>query len=125
MNLILYGFEKYNGVKCAVAEFKVSDINLTIKIWSDVQKGTVLKTSNIGIDDTGREYEIVEEYTVTYNVVTDEEVKKPDLTGYTLIETDGETNDIDPSKFPSITIDDGKTMLDGPGLQEQNYVILD
>ena len=124
-NINSYGYKRYNDTKCAVGEFELDDLNLTTEVWIDTAKGTLMKIINTGIDDTGREYEIVEEYTATYNVVTDEDVKKPDLTGYTLIETDGEDFDIDPSELPSITIDDDNTILYGPGFQEQNYVILD
>ena len=85
MILNLFGYEEYNTTKCAVAEFAQS--SLTVMIWVDAQKGTVLKTINKGIDETGNEYEIIEEYKVSYDVVTDEDVKKPDLTGYTFIET--------------------------------------
>ena len=123
-NIHSYGYKKYNDTRCAVSEFEFNDLNLTTEVWIDAAKGTVMKTVNRGINESG-EYEYIEEYTATYNVVTDEDVKKPDLTGYTLIETDGEDVDVDPSELPSITIDDNKTILQGPEPQEQNYVILD
>lgn len=104
-NILLFGFKKYNGTRCAVAEFKFNDLNLRTKIWLDAKKGTLLKTVNNGIDDIGEEYEIIEEYVATYNVVTDEDVKKPDLTGYTLIEINDEIHNVNPIEQPSITID--------------------
>jgi len=88
------GYEKYNDTKCAVGEFKIADLNLTTRIWIDAQKGTCLKILNTGIDSEGKTYEITDEYTATYDVVTDKDVKKPDLAGYTFVEnTMEESND--------------------------------
>lgn len=81
--MLLFGYEKYNGTKCAVGEFKNDKSGLMVKIWLDAKKGTCLKIVNIGIDSSGKQYETVDEYIATYGVVTDEDVKKPDLTGYT------------------------------------------
>ena len=79
------GYEKYNGTKCIVGEFKteIEKEVLTTRIWIDAERGTCLKIVNAGIDFSGNQYEIVEEYTATYDIVTDEDVKKPDLTEYT------------------------------------------
>ena len=123
-NINLYGYKKYNGTKCAVSEFKFDDLELTTEVWIDIAKGTMMKTINTGIDDTGKEYQIIEEYTATYNIVTDEDVKKPDLTGYTLIETHGEFDTTNSSEFSNIIINDDKTILEGPEPKDQNYVIL-
>ena len=79
------GFENLNGTKCAVAEFKLSDVNLITKIWLDTKNGAVLKTVNKGKNELNEEYEITEEYTVTYNVVNDSDVEKPSLEGYTKV----------------------------------------
>jgi hypothetical protein len=84
-NIRLYGYEKYNNIKCAVAEFKWKDLELKTRIWIDKDRGTCLKTVNTGIDSEGEQYEYINEYIVTYDIVTDEEVKKPDLIGYTEI----------------------------------------
>ena len=82
-NIRLYGYEEYNDTKCAVAEFKWKDSALKTRIWIDNDRGTCLKIENTGIDSEGNEYEYIDEYIVTYDIVTDEDVKKPDLTGYT------------------------------------------
>lgn len=82
----MFGYEKYNDTKCVIGKFV--DSELTVEIWLDAKRGTCLKTVNIGIDSTGENYEIVNEFIATYDIVTDEDVKKPDLTGYTMIEND-------------------------------------
>lgn len=79
----LYGYEEYNEIKCAVAEFKWENSELITRIWADNDRGTCLKFVNIGIDSEGNQYELIDEYIATYDIVTDENVKKPDLTGYT------------------------------------------
>lgn len=76
------GYKKYNGTKCAVGEFKLSD-EWTTEIWLDAKKGTCLKTVNSIMDLNGEKEEIEEQYTAIYGVVKEEEVKRPDLTGYT------------------------------------------
>lgn len=38
-----------------------------------------------GLGDNGEEYEIVENYTATYDIVTDKDVEMPDITEYNLI----------------------------------------
>lgn len=57
-------------------------------MWLDSEKGTLLKLVNKGISSDGSEYEYIDEYTATYDVVTDEDVKKPDLTGFEKIEVE-------------------------------------
>jgi hypothetical protein len=84
-SIILFGFEEYMGARCAIAEFKFNDLNLTTKIWVDTNKGTLLKTINEGRDSNNKKYELTDEYVATYNVVTDEDVRKPELTDYSLI----------------------------------------
>lgn len=84
-NTSFCGFEKIHGTKCVVAEFKLSDVNLITKIWLDAKNGAVLKTVNKGKNELNEEYEITEEYTVTYNVVNDSDVEKPSLEGYTKV----------------------------------------
>ena len=71
--------------KCAVAEFDLNDSNLVTQIWVDCKKGTLLRTINKGLGDNGEEYEIVENYAATYDIVTDKDVEMPDITGYNLI----------------------------------------
>lgn len=82
-NIRLYGYEEYNDTKCAVAEFEWEDLELKTRIWLDKDRGTYLKIVNTGIDSEGNQYEYIDDYIVTYDIVTDEDVKKPDLTGYT------------------------------------------
>ena len=82
-NIRLYGYEEYNNIKCAVAEFEWNDLQLKSRVWIDKDRGTCLKSLNTGIDSEGNQYEYIDEYRVTYDIVTDEDVKKPDLTGYT------------------------------------------
>ena len=84
-NIRLYGYEEYNDTKCAVAEFNWKHLELKTRIWIDRDRGTCLKLVNTGIDSEGEQYEYINEYIVTYDIVTDEDVKKPDLTGYTEI----------------------------------------
>lgn len=81
-NIRLYGYEEYKDNKCAVAEFKWEQLELKTRIWIDKDRGTCLKIVNIGIDSEGEQYEHINEYIVTYDIVSDEDVKKPDLTGY-------------------------------------------
>ena len=86
-NINSYGYEKINGTKCAVAELKFAEIeNVTTTYWIDAQKGTLLKLVNKGIDLDGKEYEYIDEYTATYDIVKDEDVEKPNLEGYTQLE---------------------------------------
>ena len=70
MIINLFGFEEYNATKCALAKFVQN--NLTVMIWVDAQKGTVLKTINQGIDETGIKYEIIEEYKASGIGILDE-----------------------------------------------------
>ena len=84
-SIILFCFEEYMGARFAIAEFKFNDLNLTTKIWVDTNKGTLLKTINEGRDSNNKKYELTDEYVATYNVVTDEDVRKPELTDYSLI----------------------------------------
>ena len=83
LNINSSGYETYNNTKCAIGEFYIETSNLTIKIWLDANKGTCLKTINTGIDSSGKPYEHIEEYIATYGVVTNQDVMKPSLTGYT------------------------------------------
>lgn len=78
----LFGYEIYNNTKCAIGQFNIN--NLIVRIWIDINNGTCLKTINMGVDSSGKKYEVATEYIVTYNVVTDDNIKKPDLAGYTL-----------------------------------------
>lgn len=78
------GYKKYNDIECAVGEFKLEK-EWTVEIWIDSKKGTCLKTININVDSNGKKRENEENYTAIYNVVKDDDVRKPDLTGYTEI----------------------------------------
>ena len=80
------GYEKCNRTKCAVAQLRFTHNELTTTMWVDIQNGMFLKVRNKGIDSWGEEYELINEYTPTYGVVTDEDVKRPDLEGYTQLE---------------------------------------
>lgn len=82
----MFGYEKYNNIKCAVGEFKIQEYNTTVTVWLDAKKGTCLKIVNSGYDSMGESFEYIEEYTAIYDVVNDENIKKPDLTGYTLVD---------------------------------------
>lgn len=82
-NILLYGYEEYNNTRCAVAEFSWEDLALKTRIWIAKDRGTTLKVKNTGINSEGNQYEYIDEYRVTYDIVTDEDVKRPDLTGYT------------------------------------------
>lgn len=82
----MFGYEKYNNIRCAVGEFKIPEYNIIVTVWLDAKKGTCLKTVNSGYDSFGEPFEYIEEYTAIYDVVNDENIKKPDLTGYTLVD---------------------------------------
>lgn len=101
------GYENYNGTKCAVGEFKFNELDLTTKIWLDEERGTYLKIVNTGIDSSGSQYENVDEYVATYDIVTDEDVKKPDLTEYTMISEDTKS---DEEMITNITINDDSSI---------------
>ena len=58
-----------------------SDINIKCKNLLGGEEFE--KTINKGIDSMGEEYEIITECTPTYGVVTDEDVQRPNLEGYT------------------------------------------
>ena len=53
--------------------------------WIDAKTGTYLKIVNNGRDYNNQQYEYVEEYIATYGIVNADDVKRPDLTGYTEI----------------------------------------
>ena len=82
-NILLYEYEEYNNTRCAVAEFSWEDLALKTRIWIAKDRGTTLKVKNTGINSEGNQYEYIYEYSVIYDIVTDEDVKRPDLTGYT------------------------------------------
>ena len=86
LNIHLFGYEKYKGTKCAVGEFEFDNGDLITKLWIDAKKGTYLKITNTGISPNGEQYEFEDEYEATYNIVKDEDVERPDLTGYEKIE---------------------------------------
>lgn len=77
------GYEKYNNSKCAIIEqineisYEGKDANqalkTTAKMWVDLKTGVALKT-----EYSNKAYSVV-----TFNKVTDEDVMKPDLNGYT------------------------------------------
>ena len=70
------------------AEFYHKDMNVTTKMWVDCKNGTTLKITTNGIDSNNTPYEFIEEYIATYGVVTDDDVKKPDLTDYEKMDND-------------------------------------
>lgn len=86
LTIPLFGYEKYNNIRCAVGKFKIQEYNTTVTVWLDAKKGTCLKIVNSGYDSMGESFEYIEEYTAIYDVVNDENIKKPDLTGYTLVD---------------------------------------
>lgn len=100
MIINFFGYEIVKGTRCAVAEFIINNLEketqdqlylpeiTTMKIWVDAKKGTELKTVQTYIDEFGKLIESEDEWIVSYNVVTDEDVQRPDLTGYTPYELD-------------------------------------
>ena len=88
LSIHLFGYENYSETKCAVGKFEFNNTGLETTFWIDAKKGTCLKTSNIGSDSMGNKFEYVDEYVATYDIVNDDDVQKPDLTGYTLIQDD-------------------------------------
>ncbi len=105
-----------------MGKFYIKDSNLTVTIWLDAKKGTCLKITNSGYDSSREPYEYVEEYVATYGVVTDEDVAKPDLTGYTLIESDSsdviQDINIDNTELPNRPLEDASNSsgYNGPGI---------
>ena len=83
------GYEKYNNSKCAIIE-QINEISYegkdagqllktTAKMWVDLKTGVALKTEySNNLDLKYQAYSVV-----TFNKVTDEDVMKPDLNGYT------------------------------------------
>lgn len=71
--------ENYNNHNCIV--FQLDKDNNFLKIWIDSDSGFVLKTEEKG--DTSTE---TIEYYINFNSVTDEDIKKPDLTEYEIKE---------------------------------------
>jgi len=69
--------DTYNGHDCIVTSW--NSYNRNYELWFDQITGFLVK--QIKTDDS--ETKIVE-YLITTNDVTDEEVKRPDLTGYTI-----------------------------------------
>jgi len=96
------GEEKYNNNSCEVVEInKIYDesyggwlfsqygvldqdneiIEIKYKLWIDKESGAIIKRETAYKDTTD-----VVEYNYEFNCVTDEDVKLPDFTGYTLVE---------------------------------------
>ena len=75
-------YERYNGVRCAVGEFKHKEMNHTVTLWINAHNGVLLKNVNNRINSEGKPFETIEEYKVLYNIVTDEDVARPNLEGY-------------------------------------------
>ena len=93
----LFGYEKYKGVKCAVAHIKYTNFNTANTIWVDVKNGFTLKT----ISETESVYGkrgTVRESIVTLNKVTDADIQRPDLTGYTQLKAVYESEIINKNK---------------------------
>ncbi len=71
--------ENYNNHNCIV--FQLDKNNNYLKIWIDSDSGFVLKTE----EKDGTSTEIIEYY-INFNSVTDDDIKKPDLTEYEIKE---------------------------------------
>ena len=86
LNIHLFGYEKYKGTKCAVGELEFDKGDLITKLCIHAKKRPYLKTVNTSIGSNDEQYVFEDEYEATYNIVKDEDVERPDLTGYEKIE---------------------------------------
>ena len=67
-----------------MAEFKINHeyTDSIIELWINKNDGTIIKIINTNIDSDNNETLYVNEYKITYNVVTDDDVERPDLSDY-------------------------------------------
>lgn len=82
-----YEFKKYetvNGIKSVC--FSLSNDSIIFDIWLDKSSGMIVKMICHYVGDGTNSIDTTLNYRYQLNNVTQEEVKKPDLTGYTITE---------------------------------------
>ena len=77
-------YETVNGIKCV--SFSLSNDSIVFDIWLDKSTGMIVKMICHFIGDGSNSIDTTLNYRYQLNNVTDEDVKKPDLTGYTITE---------------------------------------
>lgn len=77
-------YETVNGIKCV--SFSLSNDNIVFDIWLDKASGMIVKMVCHYIGDGTNSIDTTLNYRYQLNNVTEEDVKKPDLTGYTITE---------------------------------------
>ena len=77
-------YETVNGIKCV--SFSLSNDSIVFDIWLDKSTGMIVKMICHYIGDGSNSIDTTLNYRYQLNNVTDEDVKKPDLTGYTITE---------------------------------------
>lgn len=88
-NYNFIGYENYENTKCIVAEFTYENISKE-KIWVDANTGIILKRER-KIND----YKYTEYNKVSFDIIKDEDVIKPDLSEFALIEENSTNEEVD------------------------------
>jgi len=81
----------HKGNKCIVIQFKWKEeksYEAISKSWIDINTGIVVKTEAERLSEDGNKELVTRETDIQLNVVTDEEMKKPDLSGYQVTDMD-------------------------------------
>ena len=63
-------------------------VEIKCKIWIDENTGMILKAEAESIEESGEKNTTAVEYDVQWNVVKDEDVEKPNLDGYEIVDLD-------------------------------------
>lgn len=80
----LFGYEMMNGIKCVA--FNLSKEDSTFNVWIDKTNGMIVKMGcHYHMADTEK-IDTMMYYRYKIGDVNDEEVKSPDLTGYSTIQ---------------------------------------
>lgn len=84
MILNLFGYEMMNGIKCVA--FKLFKDDSTFNVWIDKTNGMIVKMECHYYMADSEKIDTVMYYRYKIGEVKDEEVKSPDLTGYSTIQ---------------------------------------
>ena len=88
-NYNFIGYENYENTKCIVAEFTYENISKD-KIWVDTNTGIILKRER-KIND----YKYTEYNQVSFDTIKDEDIIKPDLSGFALVKENSTNEEVD------------------------------
>lgn len=88
-NYNFIGYENYENTKCIVAEFTYENISKD-KIWVDTNTGIILKRER-KIND----YKYTEYNQVSFDTIKDEDVIKPELSEFALVEENSINEEVD------------------------------